>query len=220
MTAERVRWWGDPPNTYNKPYDEEPKTRRIKSGVYGLQRSLDRVGAKCYIHGRYDETTRRAVAYFQGSISDGLREDGIFGQSTARALFSMLCDEWEMKAGLPGPYLKGYCAHEGVWDMAALGPNLKDTGLMQINRGVFGLSVRLIDACSPIYSLTWATNRLVARYNKYLNWDAAIVGHRSPAWADMWVGLKPWPVGYFDAKKQITHQEAAIKYVTDIKLGG
>lgn len=218
---DRVRWWGDMPHFYG-PQDLPPRNKRIESAIYGIQRTLKRYGADCRVNGRYEEYTRRAVAYFQGTVSHGkfdrhrwVDESGEFNRGTAMMLFGIVASEVEAEYELPKPYLHSFFTLEGVWDNGAIGLNGYDTGLVQINRkpGVHRPTPSLMNCCDPAFAARWAAARLRGRHSALKNWDAALLGHRAPAWAEAWVGMRPWPEGYYDPKKKLTAQDVAEAYV-------
>jgi hypothetical protein len=242
MAIDRVRWWDPKPNTYSAATDAHPTEKRIRYGLLGLQRVLRGAECDCALTGEYDEYTRRAVAYFQGSKSGGLlHETGVFDERTARELFSRLCNYFEVAYALPYPLMKGYCAHEGVWDMCSLGPNLKDTGIVMINLGddAYGAInphtglpyVSMRQACNPLYAIPFAVNRWVEAMEVFDNVDAATVYHRSPLWADCMAGVQTWEAAWDKTEGKKAPEDrtwatandmknAAELYVENIKSGG
>lgn len=182
----------------------------VGAGCLAIQRRLSTLDFYDMIadeRGVFNRRMRTAVKAFQLQNVDPmtgaqLESDGTVGTTDARALFTPVVLEMEVKYSIPDKLLLGETVHESAMDPGAVGyyiyyPDYRgvDRGMSQINSRANGV-VSWKDAFSPPFSLDWSGRRMRTIYDQFKGtypttsefelWNAAVCAHNNPSAAARW----------------------------------
>ena len=147
--------------------------------------------------GIFGSRTDAAVRRFQEAVVPPA--DGLVGRNTMKALLRGPVARLEADAGMPRHWLWAIVGIESGFDPGSVGYSTPyDLGLVQINTKAASVSYDL--AMDPLYALDWTANRMKEAYTRFLKyntpidkWEAAVLHHHAPAWANTYAQTGVWP---------------------------
>jgi hypothetical protein len=165
----------------------------VKQGTAAIQTLL----SVPLVDGSFGAQTEAAVKSFQSV--NGLVADGVVGAKTAQKLIKRVITPLEAKYGVPENLAYGIVFHESGFDPGAVGYSTPlDLGLSQINTK-WGTDP--YSAMNPLFNLDFVAKKAGVARAKYLTqtsnqalvYDATILQHHAPSWANYLVANGTYP---------------------------